>query len=157
MIIVPATRFDIEGIADCAERFFLYADYESQGMPLNREDFKDMVLSNYIMDESGLALLLKDDPCGKIRGGIAGRMSAWGYNRSIKIMVELFYWVDQEYRGLNSIRLIDKFEKESFKKGANKVVMISINTDLKDGVDRLYKKRGFEHFEQFFIKGGTCN
>ena len=155
MIIVPATKHDIEGIADCAERFFEYAGYKEMGLPLDREHFKNMVLEYISNEPNSVVLLLKNGAYGKTVGGVAGHISQWGFNNKFRFMVELFYWVDEEYRGINSIKLIDKFEKASFSKGADNILMIRVESFLKDGVERLYLRRGYKPMEAFYINGAN--
>ena len=152
MIITHATKYDIEGIADCAERFFEYAKYEEEGMPLCRESFKRMMLDRFIDKRMSVCLLLKDSHIGTVRGGICGFVTQWGYNDSIKIGVEHFYWVDLEFRGINSIKLKKAYEKEIYDLGAVKNIMVEPNTHLSAGVARLYGRSGYKPHERFWIK-----
>lgn len=140
---------DLDGIADCAERFFAYAGYNEQGTPLNRSDFKEMV-SAYIVGTNGVVLLLMDGLY--VAGGIAGRVDEWGFNRSIKFGIELFYWIDENYRGFQSIKLLKLYEQKIKELGAQRNAMISVNTSLMESVNNLYKKMGYELYEQYFTK-----
>lgn len=147
MIIRPANLDDIEGIYRCASDFFEYAKYAEQNLPLCKESFCSAV-KEYI--EKGVVLLLSngDDVCG----GIAGIIAPWTFNRSIKIMLEFFFWIDPEYRGIHAIKMMKEFEKKSRSMGADFIYMVSVNTFMQDGVDRLYKKLGYSFAEQFHIK-----
>jgi len=140
---------DLDGITDCAERFFAYAKYTENGLPLDRDSFKSMV-RGVIESENGIVLLLMDKLY--VAGGIAGSVLPWGFNKSIKFCHELFYWVDEKYRGRKSLELLIKYEKKAMSLGANKSIMISVNTDLKDKVNLLYKRMGYVENEQQFIK-----
>ena len=147
MKIRSAGHKDLPGITRCARDFFVYAKYTEQGMPLNENDFQAMV-GKYIDD--GVVLLMDD---GQIRGGIAGMMNDWGFNNSIKVMVELFYWVDPECRGVSSLKLLKAFERASKSLGADKIFMVSVGTDIQDQVGNLYKRMGYKEHERFYIKG----
>lgn len=149
MFIREALINDLDGITDCAERFFAYAKYDENGLPLDRDSFKCMV-KGVIESENGIVLLLMDKLY--VAGGIAGSVHDWGFNNSIKICTELFYWVDEKYRGRKSLELLMEYEKKAAVFGANKSFMISVNTDLKDKVNLLYKRMGYVENEQQFIK-----
>ena len=75
----------------------------------------------------------------------------WGFNRSVKIALELFYWLDPEVRGLNGIRLIKAYEDRVTEAGARSI-MIQPETHLTEKVGKLYQRRGYKPFERFWIK-----
>lgn len=148
MFIRDALINDLEGITDCARRFFKYAEFEKEyGLPFDSSSFKEMV-ANHI--ENGVVLLLMDGLY--VAGGIAGMIHSWGFNREIKICQELFFWVDEKYRGANSVRLFHEYEKKVKDFGADKIIMISPNTYLQEQVNILYKRMGYKHLEQYWIK-----
>lgn len=141
---------DLDGIADCAERFFQYADYARKGLVLDRESFKAFI-KTHIEGESGIVLLLMDGLY--VAGGICGWVGEWGFNRSIKICNEVFYWIDEKYRGgANSVRLLIEFENKAKEIGADRILMISVNTYLQDKVNCLYERKGYQKLEQLHIK-----
>lgn len=147
MVIRPAIMSDLEGITRCARDFFAYAEYDAMGMPLCEASFQDMVTEHI---NGGVVLLLADGP--SVRGGIAGKISPWGFNRSIKVMLELFFWVDPDVRGASSIRMLKRFEMASKALGAHQIFMVSVNTHLQDSVDNLYRRMGYDASERFFRK-----
>jgi len=140
---------DLEGLTQCARRFFEYADYAARGTPLDEDCFKEKV-AEYIEDPNGIVLLLMDKD--RVAGGIAGYVGEWCFNKNIKMAVELFYWVDEEYRGLNSAKLFILYEKYAKACGAVRSVMVSIDTHLKEKVRKLYLRRGYKEYERFYIK-----
>lgn len=140
---------DLQGITECAKRFFEYAEYEKQGLPFDEESFQ-IKISEYITNHNGIVILLKDDD--HVAGGIAGFVGEWGFNNSIRFAVELFYWVDEEYRGKNSVKLLMLYEIYAKSLGAKKSVMISINTDLRNKIKKLYDRMGYNDFEWYSIK-----
>lgn len=148
MRIRKATYADMPSILRCAKDFFIYADFAQFGLTLDDDSFNEMV-SKYISE--GIVLLLVDDD-DIVRGGISGMASPWGFNKNITVVMELFFWVDPEYRGRDAIKMLNAFEKAARSKGADKLIMVTVNTDLADGVGRLYEKRGYMLTEKFFIK-----
>ncbi len=147
MFIREALTSDIDGITDCAKRFFEYAGFESMGLPLDEESFKECV-TGYI--ENGVVLLLMDGLY--VAGGIAGIIQPWGFNREIKICKELFWWVDEKYRGRNSLELLIEYEKKVKEAGADINLMISVNTHLQPKVNKIYNRMGYSELESNFIK-----
>lgn len=149
MFIREALESDLEGIADCAERFFQYAKYKEKGLTLDRESFKEMV-KEYIKSLEGVVLLLMDDL--KVVGGICGTTSPWGFNKHIKIGLELFYWVDEKYRGKDSLKLFKMYETIMKSLGVQVNFMMSVESDLQFQVNRLYQRKGYQNLESFFTK-----
>ena len=150
MFIREALTNDLDGIADCAERFFEYAKYHEKDLFLDRESFKAFI-KTHIEEDSGIVLLLMDGLY--VAGGICGWVGEWGFNRSIKICNEVFYWIDEKYRGgVNSVRLLIEFENKAKKIGADRILMISVNTYLQDKVNCLYERKGYQKLEQLHIK-----
>jgi len=147
-MITDATKYDLDGIYRCAESFFEYAGYEEKyGLPLDKKSFIKMVIP-YV--EDGICLLYRDTEYGKIRGGICGMVVEWGYNNAIKFCYELFYWMDPDVRG-QGLKLIKEYEKRVEAAGARSV-MIQPETELTEKVGLLYKRRGYQLFERFWIK-----
>ena len=150
MFIRDALINDLDGITDCCKRFFEYARFEDQGLPLDENSFRNMVATDYVENPDGIVLLLMNKLY--VAGGIAGKISQWGFNTNIKMCVELFWWVDIPYRGRKSIELLKQYEDKAKALGAHKSVMVSINTHLQDYVNHLYERMGYKKNEQFFIK-----
>jgi RimJ/RimL family protein N-acetyltransferase len=140
---------DLDGLTECAKRFFEYAGYAEQGTPLDPQSFKDLV-QGYIESDNGIVLVLMDGD--KVVGSIAGHVNEWGFNRNIKMAVELHYWVDEGYRGKNSVKMLILYEKYAQALGASKSMMVSIDTHLKDKVGNLYKRMGYREYEKFYSK-----
>ena len=102
MQIRKANKSDLPSITRCARDFFAYADFAQYGLTLDEASFEAMVSSHM---KRGIVLLLVDDN-NTVRGGIAGAPSPWGFNSAVTIMLELFFWVDPEYRGLSAFRML---------------------------------------------------
>jgi GNAT superfamily N-acetyltransferase len=140
---------DMPGITDCAKRFFEYAQFDRQGLTLDVGSFEEMI-GEYIKSQNGITILLMDDYY--VAGGIAGLVQEWGFNRDIKLAVELFYWVDEKYRGRNSVKLLMLYEKYAKALGANSSMMVTVNTHLQDKVGAMYERMGYTEYERFYIK-----
>lgn len=146
---VIATEDDLCGISACADRFIEYGGYAEIGMPVNHADFQETVLK-YIESDSGVVFVMKDG--NKVVGGIAGSVEPWGFNHDVLIAVELFYWVDVEYRGLDSVILLQLYEQYMKLNGAAKIIMGTVNTPLQPSIEKLYRRNGYREHERFFIK-----
>ena len=147
--IREALQSDLPGILGCAKAFFEYAGYAAQGMPLDDGSFNSMV-AEYIKNPRGIVVLLMDELF--VAGGIAGMVFPWGFNREILLCQELFFWVNHEYRGRNSLKLFNEYERLCMARGARHNLMLSVPTELEDGVARLYQKRGYRVLETMFIR-----
>lgn len=147
MKIRPANINDIPAITRCAESFFEYAKFANDGLELDRVSFQKTV--KWYLDNGIILLLINNN---KVVGGISGRIVPWDFNHSIKVALEFFYWVDEEYRGIDSVKLLMQFEEVCKLQGADYVCMISVNTHLEDKVHKLYKKMGYEKVETLFRK-----
>ena len=142
-----ATLHDLKGIYACAQRFFKYAGYEERhGMPLDEYSFTKMVIP-YVKD--GICLLAVDGDT--VKGGVCGTIVPWGFNISIKVALELFYWMDEDVRGTVAIRMLAEYEKRVEAAGA-KSIMIQPETALTEKVGKMYERRGYVPFERFWIK-----
>lgn len=149
MLIREALISDLDGLTACARKFFEYADYEGQGLPFDEKSFREMTRT-YIEHDRGVVFVLLDKD--RVVGAIGGQVMPWSFNHSIKIALELFYWVDENCRGINSFKLLREYEKRLKEKGAKKSVMIAINTNLQDRIEKLYLYCGYTGFEKYFIK-----
>ena len=146
-VITDATQYDLESIYKCAVSFFEYARYEEKyGLPLDKDSFIKMVIP-YV--EDGICLLYRETEFGEVRGGICGMVIPWGYNNSIKICMELFYWMDPDVRG-QGIKLIKAYEERVKEAGARNM-MIQPETELTEKIAMLYKRRGYKMLERFWI------
>lgn len=138
---------DIKEIIECGKHFFEYAKFNEKGLFLCEKSFgKEVEL--YISSSNGIILLLMDG--NAVVGGICGAVVPWAFNNSVKMCHEFFYWVEPEHRGLSSIRLYKKFEKQAIEEGAKFVHMITPNTEL--NIDGLYQRLGFKYHESGWIK-----
>jgi len=90
----------------------------------------------------GQSLLVSGDPATGMIGGI---LYPHYFNNEM-IAQELFWWVSPLHRG-SGIKLLDAFEDWAKRRGADKIMMISLE---KNDVSRIYKKRGYQALEHTF-------
>lgn len=147
--IRTANVSDIEAVVGFGVEFFKYAKYDDMDMPLDKESLRDS-LKTYFSDPNFIMLLLCDNAVPV--GGVSGWVMPWGFNRNIKIGLEYFYFVYPQYRGRNSIKLLKAYESMLLVMGAKKSIMIMVNTDLADGVEKLYNRMGYGIMEKYYIK-----
>lgn len=135
----------LEGCVGCAEKF--HAIYDGS-VPFDRQAFL-----NYwkwqLSGNSGVFIAAKSD--GKVIGGIGGVVTTF-QTSSVPSLVEMFWWVEEEFRGALSLRLIRRFEKEGEKLGAKRVLMACMESSEPDKVERIYLARGYKPFERHYIK-----
>lgn len=142
-------RGDLPGIVDCAVRFFEYADYARKySTSLDENSFRGMV-EKYIGADDGVCLVAVNGD--DVKGGICGAIIPWGFNKSIKMGFELFWWMDPDVRGTIGVRLFDEYEKRVEAKGARNI-MVCPETHLSHKVAKLYERRGYKMWESFWIK-----
>lgn len=68
------------------------------------------------------------------------------------VALENFWFVSPEARGSVGIRLLNAFEMEAVKRGAEKIVMVCLSS-LTEGLGRLYERRGYKLIESSYEKG----
>ena len=105
------------------------------------EDKVKQTIDNLIETES---LLVAGEPATGMIGGI---IYPHYFNDEV-IAQELFWWVSPLHRG-SGIKLLNAFEEWAEKRGADKVMMISLE---KNDVSRIYTKRGYSALEHTYEK-----
>jgi len=87
------------------------------------------------------------------KGCILGIVYPHFLNPEVVICQELGWWVEPEFRNTSvGIKLYNAFEREAVTRGATKVMMISLEAQSPQRMDRLYKKLGFRMLEHTYIK-----
>lgn len=92
--------------------------------------------------------IVAEDFSGRV-GFIAGVLATHPYNSSIRMLSELFWWVDPRYRGSSAgARLLEAFVNYG-KKNADMIVM---TLEAKSPVDpRSLERKGFRLYEKNFM------
>jgi len=66
--------------------------------------------------------------------------------------VEMFYWVDPEFRGEVAIKLYNEFIAESKRRGATRVLMAYMERSDPERMKRFYLAKKFVPFEHHMLK-----
>lgn len=111
-----------------------------------RATIKDYVTN--IQSKILLLLCYEGKPVGLLMG-LAGYSHPMLVN--IKVAMEILWYVEPEYRGKYSLRLVDAFEYWAEKVMGVDVLTMGSLADGKD-LDVLYRRRGFKHVENSYIK-----
>lgn len=133
-MIRPATIKDIPFCIKVARKFC-----ELAGVKYNKESLTN-TLTQVIESDDGI--LIRSD-----NGLIAGLM-ANHFISGERYSQELAWWST----GNDGKQLLNAFEKESINRGAEFIIMISLNNDYQSKIDSIYKSRGYESLEHTFIK-----
>lgn len=89
---------------------------------------------------------------GKIRGALGWLLHPGLYN-SILVATEGFWFTLRRYRGSSdSIRLLDRFEKDARAAGAKRFAMIHLMTLNPEQLDAFYQRRGYKLIEKHYEK-----
>ena len=87
-------------------------------------------------------------------GMLLGTIEEFLFNKK-KIAAEVAWWVDPEYRGKNSLQLLEAYEYWASMCGADVIQMSLLHDETKDKLDGIYKRRGYEPKETGYIKRTT--
>lgn len=148
-----AVHTDVNGIVNCGVDFFEYAKFHRHGLTLKKSTFKKH-MENAIEDENQVVYLLMDNQY--VAGGVAGIISDYYFNDDIKICLELFFWVNQKYRGRNSLKLLFDFMSIANDRGAEKFIFMTVPSDIEPMIQKLYRRKNFKRMETVFIGGMPC-
>ena len=88
---------------------------------------------------------------GNIMGGIGGQVHDNLFDPDEKQLVELFWWVGEEWRNSRlGLMLFDAFEDAASILNCDSVVMTT--TSLTPTLDKLYERRGYECYERTYMR-----
>lgn len=145
MRIEQATEQHLELCLDAAREFHEVFD------PGVR--FSESAFLNYwkwvLGSDTGIMLLAMEG--NVVVGGIGGVITKF-QTSDVLNFVEMFYWVSETHRGTLPLRLIRQVEKESKKRGAQRIVMACMENSMPDRVERLYLSLGYRPMERHFMK-----
>jgi GNAT superfamily N-acetyltransferase len=106
-----------------------------------------------VINALGMMFVAYDESDDVVAGVIGGLMVPSFANKKYVTGVELFYWVEPEYRRTTiGGELLDIIEMTAKVRGIHSWSMISLTTLNHDVVAELYKRRGYTHTETAFTK-----
>lgn len=97
--------------------------------------------------------VLKVGDCDGVCGVIGALVYPHYWNASVLVAQELFWWVDEEYRGTSlGLKLLRSAERSCKAAGAHSLTMLCLD-DLEGArVASFYRKCGYKPQEQTFVK-----
>jgi len=111
------------------------------------EKVRDLSASEY-----GIVIVVEKD--GVLCGMIAGEPDDLWLNREHKFAQEVFWWVDQGYRGIIWLTLLKALVTWVVEGGCKTLSLrSSLYNHRTDKLDRIYKKLGFIPIDVFYMKG----
>jgi GNAT superfamily N-acetyltransferase len=140
---------DLKEYSRLAETFYQHStikDYSS----FDLESFT-VFLKNCLTNPDIVILACKDN--NKIVGITGGLLFPLYFNHNYKVAQELWWWVEEEYRGSSCGKLMyDALENWAKEKQADSMFMIALEDTNVERMARLYKRKGFVGTERTFIK-----
>ena len=144
--IVMATVRDIDACLPSARKF--HDIYASSTV------FSEMAWRCFwtpVIERGGGVMLLLKTEQGDVVGGIGGLLTRYQTSMDLHL-VEMFWWVDEEHRGRNALRLIREFENWGADQGADDILMTYMESSEPEKMKKLYSALGYEPFESHMVK-----
>lgn len=141
-----ADKADLKDCVSCAKAFHEVYD---PGV-----EFCESSFINYweaLLDSGNGFMILVEHKDGDIIGGAGGVVTNFQTSKDLN-SIEMFWWVDPEFRGEVGLKLYKEFEAESKRRGAKRILMAYMANSMPDKLERFYKSRGFVPFEHHVIK-----
>lgn len=144
-----ATENDLGAIISMAFRFHQASPY--QGTQIDFEKVVEALRSYIVGNLREKVVLLLVDFLDHPRGILVGQVTdtLFGYDRQA---IELMWWVDEDYRGKESLKLIEAYEDWALRVGAKIVHLALLNTKHKEKLEKLYSRKGYVETETSFVK-----
>ena len=145
-IIRQAIIEDSNAIKDLIKEFYDESLCE-YGFSLD-EDTINETIQNFVNNH--IVLLVEKD--NKIIGIIAGIVAVSIFDKKQRLAQEAIWYITKDERKGNiAIKLIEEFEKESKKRGANFILMGSMGNLNADILNRLYEIKKYKLMERHYI------
>lgn len=131
----------------------LILEFYEESLKEYKLSFEDNTLDELIKTFTEQYIILVVEKENKIIGIIAGIVTNSLFDKYQKLGQEIIWYITKEERkGTTAIRLLEKFEEECKRRGANIIVMIHMANLNADVLDKLYKMRGFKLAESHYFK-----
>ena len=150
MKIRHANKFDFPEILEMLHRF------KTKGPTTISNNFSnnDYVATVYahIMAGRGLALVAEKD--GKLAGILIGMIDSLIWDPDTRVLREIVYWVDEEYRGSTAgYRLLAQYVKEGDEMVDNGRITAYSMVKMVNSPDLKFEKFGFKKTEEVWVAG----
>jgi len=149
MKIRHANKFDQQEIFRMLRSFRNETPIEEMKYCDNEEYISKMF--RHILLGGGIALVAEDD---KVCGMIIGVKDINIWDPEIKILRELCYWVDTEYRGTTAgYRLLKEYSKEAEKLRDEQKIKMYTMTKMTTSPDIDFSRFGYKKTEEVWVAG----
>jgi N-acetylglutamate synthase-like GNAT family acetyltransferase len=150
MKIRHANKFDFPEILEMLHRF------KTKGPTTISNNFSnnDYVATVYahIMAGRGLALVAEKD--GKLAGMLIGMIDSLIWDPDTRVLREIVYWVDEEYRGSTAgYRLLTQYVKECDEMVDSGRITAYSMVKMVNSPDLKFEKFGFKKTEEVWVGG----
>lgn len=146
MMYLHATKADLKDCVPCAKAFH---DVYDPGVEFCEKSFIDYWES--LLDSNTGFMILIEHRDGDVIGGVGGVVTNF-QTSAVKNSIEMFYWVDPEFRGEVAIKLYNEFIAESKRRGATRVLMAYMERSDPERMKRFYLAKKFVPFEYHMLK-----
>ena len=146
MMFIRANADDLNDCLPCAESFHKVYDPD---VPFSKDAFLSYWKSILYTGQGFMIMVEHRD--GDIIGGVGGVIANF-MTSDVKNCIEMFWWVDPEFRGEIGLKLYREFESEAKKLGAERLLMAYMNNSDPDRLAKFYKAKGFTPWEYHVIK-----
>jgi len=147
MTIRQATETDVPALCAMGRRFIAYSPYAHMA------DVSDHELEQAIANIVASCAVFISERDGIVVGTLVASESRLWFAPSVRLAVEMAWWVDDGYRGTRvPIELIKAFEAWAKDIGANAVVMSDLVIDGKAPVGAMLGRMGYVMSERSHMK-----
>lgn len=108
-----------------------------------------MLMSGYGFQHSALWVIDRGNRLSGVLGAIAAPV--W-FNMNYTDAQELYWWVDEDYRGKGIVQILDRFDAWAAEIGARQAILGKRAQLASDGLQRFYESRGYVENETSFVK-----
>ena len=145
-VIRRAAHSDMTEILRMGERFYSETDY-AETAPFCAKSCSKLV--GQLVDSG---ILMVAEYRGNLAGMVGCYVAPFPFNRSKKSAHEVFWWVDEDWRGSRvGADLLHAVEVESAAEGASLIQMLTLSTSPPHAASA-YKRAGYRHSETCFTK-----
>lgn len=145
-IRLAQTEEDIDSVIELSKDFFNASPY-SKSVEFSERRVKEVIRS-CLLSPLGCVILLETDT-GTSVGMLIAAASTTIFSEDL-LAQELAWWVDPQYRGRESLHLIEAYEEWAAVIGCRLIALGSI-PELTE-LDKLYRRLGYTPKEQSYIK-----
>lgn len=150
MKIRQANKFDFPEILAMLHRFKMQGPTQISNS-FNNNEYVATVYA-HIMAGRGLALVAEKD--GKLAGMLIGMIDSIIWDPETRILREIVYWVDEEYRGSTAgYRLLAQYVKSAQEMVDEGRITAYTMVKMTNSPDLKFEKFGFTKTEEVYVAG----